>query len=122
MEENLEKKVNTQKDIVGAFDLSLRRNNKQIRDDRAQAISRNARLKYKRLIEDLREELTNIEDEVENSLDMSPTNAQSLVLATDFDAESYAKKDLEVGVKIRNLKIKIEVAVDRFKHLFGEDI
>lgn len=56
----------------------------------------------------------------ENMLDMSPTNAQSLIVASDFDADSYVAKDLKLGVDIRNNEIKLQVAIDRYEYLFGE--
>lgn len=52
-------------------------------------------------------------------LDLSPTDATSLVLASDFDAKNYVEKDLELGVKIRNLEIKLEIATKRYAYLFG---
>jgi len=51
-------------------------------------------------------------------LDLSPTNAQSLTLASDFDSDNYIVKDLELGVKIRNVEIKYEVAKKRYSYLF----
>jgi hypothetical protein len=52
-------------------------------------------------------------------LDLSPTTSQSLVLASDFDSSDYVNKDVEIGVKIRNLEIKLEIAQNRYNHLFG---
>jgi hypothetical protein len=111
---SLEEKV-----MVGAFAESLKRNNKQIRNDRAQAIVEDTELVYKRSIEDLELSLKKMKRERENMLDLSPSNAQSLVLASDFDSNSYVEKDLELGVKIRNTEIKLEIARSQFKHLFG---
>lgn len=104
---------------VGAFFESLKRNNKQIRDDRATAISEDAQLIFRRKIEDLDMLIKRMKRERENMLDMSPTNAQSLVLATDFNAEEYVQKDIDLGVKIRNEEIKLEIAKTRYTYLFG---
>ena len=104
----------------GAFLSSLKRNNKQIRDDRAAAISENAMVLYRRQIEDLELGIRAMERERENMLDLSPTNAQSLILATDFDAGTFVSKDIELGVRIRNDSIKLEIARERFKMLFLE--
>lgn len=104
---------------MGAFIVSLKRNNKQIRDDRAQSIGEDTHLLYRRYIEDLQVAIKRMEREQENMLDLSPTNAMSLVLASDFDATAYVTKDVELGVKIRNEKIKLEIAERRFKYLFG---
>jgi hypothetical protein len=53
-------------------------------------------------------------------LDLSPSTADSLVLATDFDAKTFVDKDIDIGVQIRNLEIKLEIAEARYKHLFEE--
>lgn len=117
MEEIIEKTKNQ-----GAFLASLKRNNKQIRDDRAEAILSIARLKYRRKIEDIDMYIQDMKREQENMIDeMSPTTTQSLIVASDFDAEKYLQKDLELGVKIRNEEIRLEIAKTRYTYLFGEE-
>lgn len=103
----------------GSFHASLVRNNKQIRDDRATAIVEDTELIYKRKIEDLELLIKKMKREQENMLDLSPTDAQSLVLASDFDSETYVNKDVEIGVKIRNSEIRLEIAKKRYQYLFG---
>jgi len=112
-----EQKVNEQE--VGAFVSSLKRNNKQIRDDRAATIAEDTQLVYKRKIEDLEMSIKKMAREQENMLDLSPTNAQSLILASDFKSQEYADKDVELGVKIRNAEITLEIAKKRYTYLFG---
>ncbi|SEN43529.1 hypothetical protein SAMN05216436_11633 [bacterium A37T11] len=106
----------------GAFLDSLKRNNARIRDDRANAIFEDAQLIYKREAEDLALTLKKLRREQENMLDMSPADANSLVLASDFDAKDYVTKDLELAVKIRNLEIKLELAGKRYAYLFGDHL
>lgn len=103
----------------GAFQTALKRNNSKIRQDRADAISEDAQLVFKRAIEDMEMSIKRMVREQENMLDMSPTDATSLVLASDFDAGEYVKKEVELGVKIRNEEIKLEIAKKRFVYLFG---
>lgn len=103
----------------GAFVQSLKRNNSKIRADRAQAIAEDTELVYKRQIEDLELSIRKMKRDQENMLDLSPTDAQSLTLASDFDSAKYADKDLELGVKIRNAEIKLEIAKKRYNYLFG---
>ena len=105
---------------VGAFLTSLKRNNKQIRDDRATAIGEDTQLLYKRQIEDLQVTIKRMERDQENMLDLSPENSFSLKLASDFDASAYVSKDIELGIKIREANIKLEIAQKRYKYLFGE--
>lgn len=104
---------------VGAFVSSLKRNCKQIRDDRATAISEDTQVLYKRQVEDLELDIRKMQREQENMLDLSPTTATSLVLASDFNSSNYVAKDVELGVKIRNSEIKLEIAKKRYAYLFG---
>jgi hypothetical protein len=106
-------------EIKGAFIESLKRNNKQIRDDRAQAICEDTQLLFKRTIEDLEMKLKRMERERDNMLDLSPSDARSLVLASDFDADAFVNKDVDLGVKIRNERIRLEIAKERYAILFG---
>ena len=105
-------------DKQGAFIASLKRNNKQIRDDRATAIQEDTQLLYRRQLEDLEVSLKRMRREQENMLDLSPTNAQSLILASDFKSDEYVSKDIELGVNIRNSEIKLEIAQKRYEYLF----
>jgi len=104
---------------VGAFKESLYRNNSKIRKDRADSIIEDAELIYKREIEDLDVSMKKMQREQENMLDLSPTNAMNLTLASDFDSKVYVDKDIELGVKIRNVEIKLEIARKRYAYLFG---
>lgn len=118
-EENV---LEEKKESTGAFLESLVRNNTKIRKDRAEAIGEDAQLLYKREIEDLRVTVRRMQREQENMLDLSPTNAMSLMVASDFDAKAYVAKDIELGVKIRNEQIKLEIATKRYFYLFGGDV
>ena len=107
---------------VGAFYSSLKRNNKQIRDDRANTIVEGAQLIYKRKIEDYSVEIKQLKRDQENMLDRSPENSLSLKLASDFDSKEYVDKDVEIGVRIRNQEITLEIAKARYAYLFGSEV
>lgn len=111
--------VMVKEDVPGAFVSSLKRNNKQIRDDRASAIAEDTQLVYKRKIEDLELSIKKMKREQENMLDLSPSHAQSLILASDFNSTEYTDKDIDLGVKIRNAEITLEIARNRYAYLFG---
>jgi hypothetical protein len=104
---------------TGAFAESLLRNNRKIREDRAIAIAEDAETIYRRTVEDLKHSLKKLRRDRESLLDLSPTSADSLKLASDFDAVAWSTKDLEMGVQIRNIEIKLEIAEGRYNHLFG---
>lgn len=105
--------------VGGAFQEALQRNNSKIKADRATAISEDTEIIYKRTVEDLELSLKKMKREQENMLDLSPTDATSLVLASDFDSSQYVAKDLKLSVKIRNTEIELELAKKRFDYLFG---
>ena len=118
MEEDKDQATQTV-DGEGAFFSSLKRNNRQIRDDRATAIAEDTELVYKRKIEDLELSIKKMKREQDNMLDLSPTNAQSLILASDFNSSDYVEKDIDLGIKIRNTEITLEIARKRYQYLFG---
>lgn len=109
-----------EKKISGAFIDSLKRNNKQIRNDRAESLYEDTELIYKRIIEDLQLEIKKKQRERENMLDLSPANATNLVLGKDFNAEEFVTKDVGLAIDIRNLNIKVEEAKKRYNYLFGD--
>ena len=104
----------------GAFVESLYRNNAKIRRDRADAIVEDAQLIYKREIEDMEVSIKKMEREQENMLDLSPTNAMNLTLASDFSSKDYVTKDADLAVKIWNAGRKLELMKKRYNYLFGE--
>lgn len=106
------------KDKKGAFVSSLVRNNKKIREDRAISIAEDTQMLYKREVEDLENEIRKLNRERENALDLSPTTADSLVLANAFNTKEFIANDLRIGVAIRNLEIKLEIAKSRYAYLF----
>ena len=108
----------TLSEMKGAFVGSLVRNNKKIREDRAMAIAESADMLYKRYVEDTELKIKQLKRDREAMLDLSPTDAQSLVLASDFDASAFVDKDIQLGLAIRNLEITLEIAKARYNHLF----
>lgn len=104
--------------LKGAFFDNLNRNNTKIKRDRAIAITEDAQLLYKRKLEDMEMQLKRLQRERDNMLDLSPTTADSLILASDFNADQFVEKDIEIGVKIRNLKITLDIATEAYNNLF----
>lgn len=105
-------------EMDGAFVESLMRNNNKIREDRAIQIAENTQLLFKRYIEDAELEIKKLKRDRENMLDLSPTTADSLVLASDFKAQDFVYRRIQIGFEIRNLEIKLELAKADYNHLF----
>ena len=116
MEENL-----VEKSIIGngLFDLSLKRNFKQIREDRAELMTKSTKSLYKREIDDLYTELETLEVDQNNLLDFAGSSTTRIIQASDFDAKSFISKDKELTLKARELRIQIEEYSVRFEKLFG---
>ena len=109
--------------MKGTFVTSLRRNNKQIRDDRALAIAEDAELIFKREVEDLTTALKIAKRERDAMLDLGGTSTTTIIAQSDFKAKEFVQKDLELGLKIRNLGIELEIASERYNELFkGETV
>jgi len=108
-----------EKESNGAFVNSLRRNNKQIKDDRAATISEDAQMAYQRAIEDLIMDIKRMRRSRENMLDLSPENSFSLMLGKDFDGKKFVEADTRIAVDLRNAEIKLELMQKQFTYLFG---
>lgn len=109
-------------EMKGAFVGSLVRNNKKIRQDRAIAIAEDAQMIYKREVEDLELQIKKLRREREAMLDLSPTDSTSLIMASDFDAKAFVNKDIEIGIAMRNLEIKLDIARARYISLFEGEV
>jgi hypothetical protein len=104
--------------MTGAFVSSLKRNNKQIKEARAVAIAEDAQMYYKRKIEDIEKDLRQTRRDREAMLDLSPSDKNTIISVSDFDATKWVEKDLELGLRIRELEIKLEVASKQYNYLF----
>lgn len=108
-------------DLKPRFIESLKRNNDQIREDRAVAIGEDSQLIYRRRVEDIALKIKKIEREQEGLIDVSPLDKNSLTFA-DFQPEQFVERDLELSLILRNLNIQLEIAEKRFEYLFGKKI
>ena len=108
------------KSPVGFLQGSLSRTNKQIRQERGDAIAEDLQIVYKRKVEDLEIEVKRAERKQENAFDFSPTNSQSLVMAKELESVDILEKDITLGIQIREFKVKLNIAKQRYNFLFGE--
>lgn len=102
----------------GKFGQLLMRSNTKLRQDRGLKIVKDTEKKYRRTIEDLQDNLENLEVDRDNMLDINPSNAQTIINPSDFESDLFVKKDIEIGLKVREVKIKLEVAKERYADLF----
>jgi hypothetical protein len=79
-----------------------------------------AEMAYKNAVQNLMVGIKRMKREREAMLDLSPTNALSLMVANDFDSEKFVERDVQLGIDIRNAEIKFEIMQKRYAHLFTE--
>lgn len=101
------------------FGQSLKRNNTQIKKDRADELTRSTFIKYKRAVEDLDEEIYRLITDRNNMLDLSPSSIQSLMPAKDFDAGRYLLEDIKLSKEIREKTIIANITRQRCNYLFN---
>ena len=105
--------------IEGAFFASLKRNYRQIKNDRAASISEDAEMDYKIHIQTLERKIKQIRRERDNMLDLSPQDRNDLGTVKNFNSKEFVAKDAQLGLDMRNTKIKLELAKNRYNFLFG---
>lgn len=108
-------------EVTGAFHESLVRTNRQIKSDRAAAISEDVETVYRRKVEDLGLKIRRMKQSQAASLDFSPESAGSLKIQS-IDAEAFSEGDLRAVREIRDLEITYELAKARYHYLFGKTI
>lgn len=103
----------------GAFGMSLLRNASKIKEDRAITILRSAERYYRRKVEDLSDKISDLDTARSAALDLSPTDINSLVLASDFKSDEFYANDRKFTMAIREAKVELEEMKARYEFLFG---
>lgn len=105
----------------GVFKSDLMRTFKQLKESRAESVSEDVEIIYKREIEDLCHQIRNYDRDRENLiLDLSPSSAFSgNVVPSDFKPAEFLKKDVEIGLNKRDAIIRLGIVIERYEYLFG---
>lgn len=105
----------------GVFKADLMRTFKQLKESRAESVSEDVEIIYKRQIEDLCHQIRNYDRDRENLiLDLSPSSAFSgSVVPSDFKPADFLSKDVEIGLNKRDAIIRLEIVIERYEYLFG---
>ncbi len=106
----------------GLFYQNLTRDFKKLKADRAESVTEDAEIAYKRHIEDYCRDLREISRRRENlMLELAPTTTyDATVVPADFDVNKFMAEDEKLGIRSRELTIKLEIMLDRYETLFGE--
>jgi hypothetical protein len=74
---------------------------------------------YKREIHNLARLIQYLKKQKEDLARMTPTEAETSEITDAIDSGAYVSKEIEIGVKIRDLEKKLELAKKRYQFLFG---
>ena len=104
------------------FTKNLMRTFSQLKQSRAITVAEDVEIIYKRKIEDLSHKIRSMDRDREDIMNsLAPSNAFSNnVVPSDFNAESFLTKDIQIGLNRRAAIIELEITVDRYNALFGE--
>ena len=105
----------------GKFLETLTRTNSAIKRDRALSIAQATLINLKRRIEDIDIAIMNLTTKENALIDLSPTDANSLVHSKDFDPQVFVESILQIGLEKRNLTIQKEVLLAKFNELFENE-
>ena len=59
------------------------------------------------------------ETDLDRELEMIDLNIKAYHILTKLFLKDFVEKDIKLGIEIRNLEIKLEIAKERYKYLFG---
>lgn len=106
---------------MAKFAENLKQSFKQIRDSRAEAITEDTELEYRRNIEDRIRRIKGYDRTAENLLlDLCPSSTMTTQVApSDFKAAEFMERDIKIGLDKRNDLIALEIVVNRYEELFG---
>lgn len=105
----------------GKFADALARSGSKVRKERAHQISSSAERAFRRKKEDLESDLEELLVKKDIMLDMSPNNTHSIISADEFDGNKFSTAYHEICLKIREIKINLEVATQAYNELFGDN-
>ena len=105
----------------GKFTSMLSRSNKDLRKDRAALITETAETKFRRLLEDLDQECRTLEIDRANLLDVNPSNTQTILNPSDFDADDFVNRSMKYGLLLREKKIRRDIVQLQYEEYFGTD-
>jgi hypothetical protein len=82
------------------------------------AASQETESEYRREMRELKLLIQVLKKKQESLSKLPPTDAQTSEITDAIDSGAYVSKEIEIGVKIRDLEKKLESAKKRFRFLF----
>lgn len=106
----------------GAFYETLKQNSKQIKEAKASALAEDLEFCSKNEIVGLKNQLRLLYNQRSEMLDIFlPNSTTSLKVGEGFNGTKFITEYNTIGLNIRNVSIKLQVALDSYKYLIGKD-
>lgn len=109
--------MSTETEKQGALYVSLARTNKQVRQERGDALVEDLKISYERKAQDIEIAIGRLKRQQKAMFDFSGTSTTSLVVK-DINPTEIMDEDLDIELKIHNLTVKLKHAKSRLEYLF----
>lgn len=101
------------------FISNLTASNKEIKEQRAKFIAEDAQEAFNVLITSKQKEIRDLEKELMNLEDLSPTTAMSLMPTSDnFKAEEWVKKLTDTKIQLKISKEELQIIKETYSEYF----
>lgn|SRR5574343_1051605 len=109
---------------MNKFEQNLVKSDASIKQTRARIIASQAKSAQEKIIQGLKDKKDNLELELENLQDLSPTSTTSLVLAggKDFDSTKWAQKLQEIKLALITNKVELDAAQATYDEWFKKEV
>jgi hypothetical protein len=88
--------------------------------EKATSASSDAKSVYRREIQNLDRLIRQLKTEQEYIAGLPVTDKETSEITDAIDSGTYVSKEIEIGVKIKNLEKKVESAKKRYQFLYGD--
>lgn len=105
----------------GTFYKNLTKNFSQIKAERAESVTEDVEIEYRRYIEDICKKIRDADRGYQSLLlNLAPeTSFKNTVVPPSFDAHAFMTEEEHLGIDRRNLIIRLEIMLSRYEYHFG---
>lgn len=107
---------------MGKFLNLMSQNDSRTLKARASQLDVQANIAYTNIVQNLKNEIANVEIQIQNLTDFAPDSTQSLRPGTtNWDPQKWAQSLQAAKTRLYELNIELKIAENTYKEFFGED-
>lgn len=103
---------------MSKFYNNLIKSNNEIKETRAKRVSEQAEMAQQELVNRIKKELNQLENQLEDIYDLAPDNTQSLNVGKNFDAEQWVQKVQDLKIQFMNKEVELKAANETLSEWF----